>query len=428
MVQVIAKDNQWWYSGTDLAELVQDARYITLSIEGMECPMEHSQVGKDCRPTHSFKFLRGGDRDQWIGFRGTTVHLEFVHSHLGRPVIDFAAEDERNLVEPEPDAALVVSVVSMPDRVKATFDAYIFVDWSASARPAQGLDSIWIAEGGWTPEGKLTWHREPLNLSTRVAAEEWLKGRLGVHVKDRHRVLVGFDFPYAYPLGGIRTLRLGEGTPTDWKALWKCFAGLLRDNQDGHPNRNNRFEIANTLNCDPPSRPFWGRPAHLPHLDRLPIRRPAGFGTGPMPILEYRLVEETLRRQRMSAKSAWQLYGNGAVGSQILMGLPCLHRLTASPELATDSRIWPFDTGWMIPAPDARPLIVHAEIWPGAIEVQSLHAVRDAAQMKSYVLWAARHDSQGTLARYFDPLSKQPNSGADRDRASKEGWILGVLP
>ena len=55
--------------------------------------------------------------------------------------------------------------------------------------------------------------------------------------------------------------------------------------------------------------------------------------------------------------TCWQLAGAGAVGAQVLMGLPVLHRLRE--RFGKELAVWPFE------AADAP--IVLAEIWPSLL-------------------------------------------------------------
>jgi hypothetical protein len=91
---------------------------------------------------------------------------------------------------------------------------------------------------------------------------------------------------------------------------------------------------------------------------------------------------------------------------------------------AAASAIWPFETGWTKRFSDET-RIVHAEFWPGLINIdESLHRIRDAAQVKSCAQWVAAADASGLLPEYFDPIA---SDDPDRDRARTEGWILGYL-
>jgi hypothetical protein len=228
---------------------------------------------------------------------------------------------------------------------------------------------------------------------------------------------VGIDVPYCYPRGTIAQILQVGGEP-EWLALWE---GLHQRVQDDEWNDNNRFEVADGLNNFQPGRigPYWGRPAKRAHLTALPMKKPACYGNQ---LREYRLIEEEMRQCKKRPFSVWQLYGNGSVGSQSLTAIPILQRLRSLPELQRITEVWPFETGWGC-AKSPGPRIVHAEIWPGAIDCDlALHDTKDAAQVMSYIEWAAGHDVRGSLAQYFDPLATDP---AKANRALIEGWILG---
>ena len=60
------------------------------------------------------------------------------------------------------------------------------------------------------------------------------------------------------------------------------------------------------------------------------------------------------------AETVWQLADAGCVGSQVLLGLPALHRLIADPRIGSHAAIGPFQGG--LRAPKA-PVVI-AEIYP----------------------------------------------------------------
>jgi hypothetical protein len=127
------------------------------------------------------------------------------------------------------------------------------------------------------------------------------------------------------------------------------------------------------------------------------------------------------------------LFGNGSVGGQALLGIPRVAALRDCPGLAAVSRVWPFETGFSpVPGGDARPLVLHTEIWPGVVNdrVRALMAtdptlIRDRAQVQAMCEWAAEHDRAGTLGRYFDsPAGLTPVQV--RACTEEEGWVLGA--
>ena len=139
-------------------------------------------------------------------------------------------------------------------------------------------------------------------------------------------------------------------------------------------------------------------------------------------VAELRVVEESLRRTGLRPFSVWQLYGKGAVGSQSIVGLPCCERLRADETL--NLRVWPFETGFTAPTRTATTANILVEVWPGAIAVDdSLHPIKDAAQVLSLVMWAAEHVMAGTLAKHFEVATLCGENR--RVAATVEGWILG---
>ena len=186
------------------------------------------------------------------------------------------------------------------------FDRILIADWSAAGRPTSAVrlaDSIWIGEAGGPQH----------HFRTRHAAEVWLRARLADW--SGQRVLLGFDFAFAYPAGFARALT-GRDDP---RAVWRWLAENLTDTVD---NANNRFALAERINRLFPSGPgpFWSRPVSH-DLPDLPRRRHgidyAGHG------LTERRQAETLTR----AKPVWMLTNPGAVGSQSLVGQALLSRL-----------------------------------------------------------------------------------------------------
>lgn len=277
------------------------------------------------------------------------------------------------------------------------FDRYVAVDWSASATPKTGADSIWIADQARDGEPTLT------NPSTRRAAADALAAI--VDAADSERILVGVDAALGYPVGTAQVFGV-EGDP--WRSTWRAVAELVTDH-DG--NGNNRFDAAAELNrrAGPGEGPFWGCPNddHAPTLRRT---KPARF-----PVDEFRSVERSLRSVGRYPKSAWQLLGVGSVGSQTLTLLPVLY------DLLDQVAVWPFTTG-LDDDPAAR--VVIAEIWPSMF-VESIPAgmVADAAQVAGTADAMLAADIDGVLTSWLRP------EVADADAVCcEEGWILGVDP
>ena len=102
------------------------------------------------------------------------------------------------------------------------------------------------------------------------------------------------------------------------------------------------------------------------------------------------------------AKTVWQLAYAGSVGSQMLLGLPALKRLTRDPRIAGRTAIWPFETGLRTPGA----LVAIAEVYPSLLsdEVRARQRdgeILDSAQVRVNAEAFARLDAGGGLAPLF---------------------------
>ncbi len=293
------------------------------------------------------------------------------------------------------------------------FDAYIFVDWSAAAEPILGHHGIWIAEGSWNDQHLIV--ETPVNPATRDQATRHLVQRITNLLSKKKCILFGADFAYSYPAWFFTAQNLLPNR----QALWAALVQRIEDNPNN--NANNRFTVAGQLNLAMGLAWYWGVPNGY-QGDQPPAHQPDLPPGG----VQYRWVENHLRGQDLHPHSVRQLYGNGSVGSQSLMGIPRLHQLQA--EFGSRFQTWPFDTAWAQAfANMLRPTVVNCEIWPRTIPVQKYHAVPDAAEMLSYVVWAAQQDADGNLMGWLDVPHRLPNVPAE-DLAiaqATEGWILG---
>ena len=126
------------------------------------------------------------------------------------------------------------------------------------------------------------------------------------------------------------------------------------------------------------------------------------------------------------AKTVWQLAYAGSVGSQMLLGLPALKRLTRDPRIAGRAAIWPFETG--LRTPDAPAVI--AEVYPSLLrdEVRAWQhdgEILDSAQVRVNAEAFARLDAGGGLAPLF--AGAPDLTPAERRIVEKEeAWILGL--
>ncbi|PLL14340.1 molybdopterin-guanine dinucleotide biosynthesis protein B [Tabrizicola sp. TH137] len=314
----------------------------------------------------------------------------------GDPLVRAVATDAPGLSLPVPvldlnDTAAVADFILAEVGLTAQrFDTVAIVDWSASNGPSPAkpsADAIWIGTASATGT-------EARYFRTRAEAEAHLAALMDTEQAAGRRLLIGFDFPMGYPKGFAARLT-GQGDP---RALWHWLADRITD--DG--NRNNRFAVADAINASIGKGPFWGRPARLP-LPHLPERKAVDYPALALP--ERRAVE----RQVPRAQPVWKLYTTGSVGSQALMGLPMIHRLSRRPGVA----VWPFD-------PPARAPAVLAEVYPSLLAplVAQQPGIKDAAQVTLLARALHRLSQEGAL----DPLLALP----DIADIAEEGWILGA--
>lgn len=267
------------------------------------------------------------------------------------------------------------------------FDRVIMVDWSGGndRGPKPVKDAIWacIGANGTTSD--------PVYLRNRQVAEAWITATLTDLRDAGHRVLIGFDLCFAYPMGFATQLIGSEDT----LGLWDWFAARVTDS----PTANNRFDLAADINARFPGiGPFWfnGLQRDIPHLPRKGLDR-QGHG-----LPEKRAADLAIK----GSFSPWQLAGAGAVGGQVITGLPVLSRLRQ--HFGHGISVWPFQP------PDAQ--IVVAETYfsmlPDLISTTE-HPVKDAAQVALY-------------ARAFSALEHDDMAHLLAVDSTPEGWVLGA--
>jgi molybdopterin molybdotransferase len=271
----------------------------------------------------------------------------------------------------------------------SSFDRFVVVDWSAGndAGPSPRKDAIWIGESG--ADGPAV----PLYQRNRQIAEATLNERIEAVLTAGERLFIGVDFPFGYPAGFAQALT-GQRDPL---AVWHWLAARIEDT----PKGNNRFDLAAEINRRLGSGrgPFWGNALSrdIPGLGR----GKAGYAN---PFPDRRLSEQQAR----GAFTCWQLAYSGAVGSQVLMGLPVLQRLRRG--FSGHVAVWPYDQL-------DRPVAL-VEIWPSLIEpvvkrAMAAGEIRDAAQVR-------------LLALALHRLAPERLGAMLRVDAPEEGWILGL--
>jgi hypothetical protein len=289
------------------------------------------------------------------------------------------------------------------------FDGYLMVDWCAANESKKAEDSVWYCfydrtDDAWTTK----------NPRTRREATDQIASILHETTKHEKAVLVGFDFPFGYPAGFSSALGWHGKSP--WRALWKELKEAITDDDE---NRNNRFEVAASFNLRISHRPFpfWGCPEKMtsPWISKRKARPH---------LAEFRLTEQKTK----GAQPVWKLFGQGCVGSQALVGIPCVARLSDDVTLGPRSAVWPFETGLtqLPPRTERKWLILYAEIFPAMFRpTVGQGETKDQAQVRDLVQRLKAEDESGGLGEWFAGPSQLSEN--DRRRVvGEEGWILGV--
>ena len=291
----------------------------------------------------------------------------------------------------------------------------IAVDWSARSVPSPRRpvkDAIYICNRSTRQNARTDGH--PTYHRTRAEAIGVVQNALDAALIAGERVFLGFDFGFGYPAGFAERLT-GR---VEALAVWDWLDGQIVDSPD---NANNRFAVAARINAQfDGTGPFWGCPAGL-DIAGLPAKGRLRHGHG---LSDRRAVEEVVT----SAQSGFKLFTTGSVGSQSLLGLPCLARLRRRYGAALT--VWPQQSGWGVP--DSQ--IVLAEIYPSMmkfsrlIPLQSsfpnqLYHIPDAVQVRDVCDAVELFVALGWLEKAFEPALGLP----DADRiAAEEGWIFGA--
>lgn len=276
----------------------------------------------------------------------------------------------------------------------AAFDTVVVVDWSASAAPSPArpsADAIWIGVSGGAGE-------QTLYFRTRAEAETAVVALIGAEQAAGRRLLIGFDFPMGYPVGFAQALS-GQAMA---RAVWHWVAARV---VDGPNNANNRFAVAQEINrMFAAAGPFWGRPTGLDLAD-VPMRKTVDYPA--LGLSERRRVEGVVPR----AQPVWKLYTTGSVGSQALMGVPMIARLSAQAGVT----VWPFEAGGDVVLAEVYPSLIDAAV---AVRVAK-GEIKDRAQVRLLARSLYRLAQAGALPSV---LSDVP----DWDGRIEEGWILGA--
>lgn len=298
------------------------------------------------------------------------------------------------------------------------FDAYIIVDWSASAKPVTGANSIWV--GLRTRNAQQKFQFSSFNPRTRLDARRLIADLIKRHVAIGDKVLVGFDFAIGYPYGTADAIGLETSARPPWAAMHAHLSAQIEERED---NSNSRFDLAAGLNdaISGKPHPFWGVPKSK--ASKMLAATKGDFSATDS-LAEHRLSERWIKSQfKANPKSVWQLLGVGSVGSQALLGIATVTYLR---EQIPRSKLWPFETGFQILTGKmlADTPCVFAEIYPSTVAVTpNSGEILDEAQVRTLSKRLESLDSAGELASAFGP----PNSLSSREIhkiTAEEGWIL----
>lgn len=273
------------------------------------------------------------------------------------------------------------------------FDRIAILDWSAAKGPKRGKDSIWLAVAS-------AFGCAASNFATRYTAEIALAKLINDAIEKKHRLLLGADFAFGAPTGFIPQLT-GQTTALAW---WGWLTERIKDTPE---NVSNYRDIAAQMNRHfSGDGPFWGNgeKVQINDLPRLKPALPPGLAT-------HRVTDLAARGPGSSPKPVWQLAGAGAVGAQVLTGLPVLERLRQ--HFAGQVSVWPFD-------PPTTP-IVFAEVYPSLLA----DAVRRHCADTCMVPDEAQVRLLATSLFRLTPNDRERLLTAP-DAQPEEGWILGA--
>ena len=268
------------------------------------------------------------------------------------------------------------------------FDTFAMLDWSSGndTGPRPRRDAIWLGcvRGGV--------EEAPRYIRNRMEAEAALAALIEQERAAGRRLFIGCDFPFGFPAGFTARLT-GSDDPF---AAWDWLEARIEDT----PKCNNRFDVAAEINARFPGvGPFWFNGLKR-DIDGLP-RRDTRHGHG---LPERRRADDTAP----GSFSAWQMGGAGAVGGQVLIGMPVLNRLRR--RFAGELAVWPYE-------PLDRPVAL-VEVWPGLINpavkrAEAEGGIRDAHQVRLMARALARLPAT-SLAAMLDV------------EAPEEGWIFAL--
>ncbi len=350
------------------------------------------------------------------------------------------------------------------------FERFIFVDWSASAKPTKNKNSIWIgccqSDGeersfnadltGYVGGKKIVdnWNNILRNFQkkekflknsfvanppTRKAALDFIKQILE---QDKKKTLIGFDFGFGYPHQAYGTEEKTLGGC--WKCLWEKLTSLYSEDDQEIDNKGRpHYKLVDQWNSGKKGLFFWGKPNNIKgSLDNVKtVECDAKARREDAKVDNFRITDKRVRWS--GVKSLWQLYGAGSVGSQTLLGIPYVEELRRC--FGEKVRVWPFETNFGKNLKGFNILICEVHFAAigrvqeriarktDALECQSEnHQIpkgypKDRIQVEEMCRFFAEEDKDGSLLQKFLKVDCSCVSKDDRIKAqTKEGWILGA--
>jgi hypothetical protein len=257
------------------------------------------------------------------------------------------------------------------------FDRYIGIDYSGAATPTSSLKGlrVYMADRSSKPI-EVQPPPSPRKYWTRRGIAEWLVPRLS----EDQKTLVGIDHGFSFPLQYFEAHHLAP----DWYAFLKDFRRHRPTDED-----HTYVDFVRHGSC--------GNGAARSGNSRW-----------------RRLTEE----RAGAAKSVFHFDVQGQVAKSTHAGLPWLRYLRQ--RVAARVHFWPFD-GWEIPPEKSVVAEVYPAIWSRSFPPQGRdddqHAAYSAAE------WMRCADLDGSLRGFLNPSL----TSGERDKASIEGWILGIM-
>lgn len=253
------------------------------------------------------------------------------------------------------------------------YDLHIGIDYSGAEYPEARLKGlqVYAAENGADPARVAPPSQPPgqwWNWSRREVAE-WLVG-LG---REGRRFIVGIDHAFSFPATYLDRYGL-----LDWDAFLADF------------------------------RRHWPTHHESQSVKSVSVGNPRTGDSS-----EFRLTDQWTS----SAKSVFQLDGQGTVGNSSHAGIPWLAHIREA--LGERVHFWPFD-GWDVP--EDRSVIVEA--YPAIFRRRYPAEERGPDAQDAYAIarWLRDRDDRGLLDHYFHP----PLTEAEARQARREGWIIGI--